>query len=132
MLSLEKAIYEAIIVAGQAGYPLEVCGLLAGQDGRITHIFPIYNIRQSPIAFEMEPQQQIQTMLDIEAQGLHLLAFYHSHPQGPPIPSPTDVAQAYYPELVQFILSLQEQERPLLRAFTIINQHVDEIPFSVA
>ena len=132
MLLIEKWAYEAIIAAGQTGYPLEVCGLLAGTNGRITHHYPIHNILQSQVAFEMEPKQQIQTILAIESSGQELLAIYHSHPTGPAIPSPTDIAQAYYPELVQFILSLQERERPSLRAFTIINNQVDEIPFSVA
>jgi proteasome lid subunit RPN8/RPN11 len=132
MLQIDRPIYEAMIVAGQAGYPLEVCGLLAGHNGHLTHHYPIHNIRQSPVAFEMEPKQQIETMLTIEAQGRQLLAIYHSHPIGPAIPSATDIAQAYYPELVQFILSFKERERPSLRAFTIIENQVDEIPFSVA
>ena len=80
----------------------------------------------------MDAKQQIQTMLTIEANDLELIAIYHSHPTSPAIPSPTDIAQAYYPELIQFILSLQKQKSPSLRAFTIINNQVDEIPFSVA
>ena len=132
MLLIKKAVYEAIIAAGQTGYPLEVCGLLAGEDGRIIYHYPIYNIQQSPVSFEMDPQQQIETMLAIDSQGQQLLAMYHSHPKGLAIPSPTDIAQATYPELVQFILSLQTWERPSLRAFTIIENQVDEIPFSVA
>ena len=47
-------------------------------------------------------------------------------------PQPTDIAQAYYPELIQFIISLAKPAVPSLRAFTIINHQVDEIPFSVA
>lgn len=132
MLQVENSVYTAVIAEGQAGYPLEICGLLAGQNGRITHHYPIHNIHQSPVAFEMEPKQQIETMLAIEAQKQELLGIYHSHPKGPATPSPTDIAQAYYPELIQFILSLKERERPSLRAFTIVDGHVDEIPFSVA
>jgi proteasome lid subunit RPN8/RPN11 len=132
MLQIDRSIYEAIIAAGQDGYPLEVCGFLAGQHGHITHHYPIHNIRQSPTAFEMEPKQQVEAMLAIEAQGWQLLAIYHSHPNGPAIPSTSDIAQAYYPELIQFILSLKERAQPSLRAFTIVEKQVDEIPFSVA
>ena len=132
MLLIDKSVYTAIIEAGQGGYPLEVCGLLAGANGRITHHYPIHNRLQSPSAYEMEPKQQIQTILTIESLGQELLAIYHSHPTGPATPSPTDIAQAYYPELIQFILSLQVKEPPSLRAFTIIKNQVDEIPFSVA
>ena len=132
MLQMDRGIYEAVIKAGQTGYPLEVCGLLTGANGRITHHYPVHNRLESPVAFEMEPKQQIETMLAIEAEGRQLLAMYHSHPKGPAVPSATDVARAYYPELIQFILSLQELKRPSLRAFTIVDNQVDEIPFSVA
>ena len=132
MLRMESSVYAAMIATSQGGYPLEVCGLLSGQNGRIIHHYPIPNQLKSPVAFEMEPQQQIETMLAIEAQGEQLIAMYHSHPKGPARPSATDIVQAYYPELIQFILSLKERERPSLRAFTIVNGQVDEIPFSVA
>lgn len=132
MLQMDRGVYEAVIGVGQAGYPLEVCGLLAGANDRITHYYPVYNRLESPVAFEMEPKQQIETMLAIEAEGQQVLAIYHSHPKGPSVPSATDVDRAYYPELIQFILSLQEPKRPSLRAFTIVDNQVDEIPFSVA
>ena len=129
-LRIEKAIYEVMIAHVQALLPLEACGLLAGKNGRITHIYLIENSLQSPVVYAMDAQQQIEAMLHAEAEGLDLLAVYHSHPQGPARPSPTDVAQAYYPELAQLIISLQE-EQPTVRAFSIRNGRIEEITLLV-
>ena len=65
--------------------------------------------------------------LAMETQDEELLAIYHSHPQGPAHPSPTDIAQAYYPDVVQIIVSLAECKRPLIRAFTIKNGTVTPV-----
>src|SRR5690606_9974314 len=109
--------------------PHEACGLLAGQDGRAERLFPIENVLHSPVAYEMEPQQQVRAMLAIEDGGLELLAIYHSHPDGPPRPSPSDVAQAYYPDTVYLILSLAGG-RPALRGYMIRDGRFDEIALS--
>ncbi len=57
--------------------------------------------------------------LAMESQNEELVAIYHSHPQGAAYPSPTDIAQAYYPDTVQIIVSLVDRKRPLIRAFSI-------------
>ena len=79
----------------------------------------------------MEPTQQIKSMLNIEAKGLTLLAIFHSHPHGPQTPSETDIAKAYYPEVVHLIISLRTRAKPVARAFTIIERQVNEIPFTL-
>jgi len=37
-----------------------------------------------------------------------VLGFYHSHPHSPAWPSPTDAAEAAYPEAVHLIVGLNE------------------------
>ena len=53
----------------------------------------------------MDPEEQLAVFNQIEDQDWQLLAIYHSHLQGPEGPSPTDVNEAYYPELVNLIWS---------------------------
>lgn len=130
-LTIERLLYETMLAAVQRAYPLEACGFLAGLAGRATHLYPIDNRLQSPVAFEMEPGQQIEAMIDIEERGWVMLAIYHSHPQGPETPSPTDVARAYYPEAIQVIISLQQRSQPVVRAFTIRDSQVTEVPLLV-
>ena len=120
-------VYQIMLAHAQTALPLEACGLLAGQDNLISHIYIIENALGSPVAFEMDAQQQIEAMLKSEALDLKLLAAYHSHPQGPQSPSETDIAKAYYPDMTQIIISLLDQTSPSVRAFTIINDHVADI-----
>ena len=127
MIKVRQAIYQIMLASTQAEYPLEACGLLAGQDDCVSEIYLIENSMHSPTAFEMDAGQQLQAMLDIEVQGLEMLAVYHSHPAGSATPSETDIAQAYYPELAQLIISLTDRSNPTVRAFTIVNKHVSEL-----
>ena len=124
---INQSLYQIMLAHTQAIFPLEACGLLAGQENYISHIYLIDNSLHSRVAFEMDAQQQIEAMLHAEERGLELIAAFHSHPTGPQTPSETDIAKAYYPELVQIIVSLHDQSRPSVRAFTIINEHVTEI-----
>jgi [CysO sulfur-carrier protein]-S-L-cysteine hydrolase len=83
--------------------PLEACGLVAGRDNRSLKVFTISNSLQSPIRFKLDPQEQLTALLSMEEYGWDLLAIYHSHPAGPPYPSPTDISESAYPEAVNLI-----------------------------
>ena len=83
--------------------PLEACGLVAGKDNRSLKVFTISNSLQSQIRFKLDPQEQLDALLSMEEYGWDLLAIYHSHPAGPPYPSPTDISEAAYPEAVNLI-----------------------------
>ncbi len=112
-------------------FPFEGCGLLAGKNGRVLRLFAIGNILKSPIAYEMDPQQQLDAMLKMEESGCELLAIYHSHPGGPGTPSTTDILKAYYPEAAHVIVSYQTRKHPKVRAFTIVHNQVEEIPIEI-
>ncbi|WP_420629141.1 M67 family metallopeptidase [Candidatus Leptofilum sp.] len=127
MLIIERSFLNQILNHLQDCYPQEGCGLVAGDAvGRVTAVYPIKNSLHSPIAYQMNPQQQLQAMLNLEAEGWQLLAIYHSHPQGPETPSNTDIQQAYYPEALTMIISLANRKTPIVRIFQIEGQRVTE------
>jgi proteasome lid subunit RPN8/RPN11 len=130
-LTMTRPQFNQMIAHVQAVFPLEGCGLLAGSGDTIAQIYPVRNRLQSATEFEMDPEQQLRSMLDLEAQGWELLAIFHSHPQGPQTPSPTDVARAYYPESAQLIVSLKNPVAPVTRAFTIVAGQINEIPLII-
>jgi proteasome lid subunit RPN8/RPN11 len=76
--------------------PLEACGLLAGENNRVEEVLRIRNAAQSPVLFRMEPREQLQALRWIDEQGLELIGIFHSHPAGPEVPSPTDIAESAY------------------------------------
>ncbi len=127
ILSMKRSDYLAMLSQLRAVYPLEGCGLLAGRAGRVERLYPVDNALRSPTEYEMDPRQQLQAMLDLENAGWELLAIYHSHPHGPPEPSATDVARAYYPEALHVIVSLADRKRPSVRTFSISGGQVEEV-----
>ncbi len=76
--------------------PLEACGLLAGKNDQVEMTLGIPNADRSPVRFRMEPRAQWRAFQRIEAAGLDLVGIYHSHPNGPEAPSPTDIAESMY------------------------------------
>lgn len=83
--------------------PREACGLIASQQGESVRIYPITNTYHSRVRFEMDPAEQLKAFQEIDQNGWQLAAIYHSHPQGPDHPSPTDIAQTFYPDVLQII-----------------------------
>lgn len=77
--------------------PLEACGLLAGKNERVEITLGICNAERSAVRFQMEPRAQWRAFQRIEAAGLDLVGIYHSHPNGPEHPSPTDIFESTYP-----------------------------------
>ena len=61
----------------------------------------------SPTRFLIDPKDHIAARRAARGRGLEVLGFYHSHPHSPAWPSPTDVAEAAYPEAVHLIVSLE-------------------------
>jgi proteasome lid subunit RPN8/RPN11 len=65
---------------------------------------PVDNIDEQPhIRFTMDPQRQLQIILDFEQQKWEVVGIYHSHPQGYARPSATDIAELTYPDAVYLI-----------------------------
>jgi proteasome lid subunit RPN8/RPN11 len=58
--------------------------------------------------------------------GLDLVGIYHSHTHSPARPSRTDIALAGYPDAHYLIVSLEDPTEPDLRAFTIVDEKVEE------
>jgi proteasome lid subunit RPN8/RPN11 len=119
-----------INLTGQAA-PSEACGLIAGRDSRAIEIIPIPNIASDPQRhFEMESRAFVEAMFGIERQGLTLIAFYHSHPSGEAIPSPTDIREFQYPEVDYLIVGLKTS-RPGFAAWTIQNGEVSRVTLHI-
>ena len=106
--------------------PLEACGLIGGKNGIVELVLPVKNVAASRTIFSMEPRAQLRAMSLIEAEGLELLAIFHSHPRGASAPSITDIKQAAYP-VVNIIWS-KVGRRWLARGFWIDGGVVTEVP----
>ncbi|HEV2388505.1 MAG TPA: M67 family metallopeptidase [Candidatus Acidoferrales bacterium] len=106
---------------------LECCGLLAGVGGAITEILPAQNALASPTAYEIAPEEVFRLFREMRRRELEHLGIYHSHPATDNAPSPTDIAQAYYPDAAYFILSPRPEAPRPIRAFHIREGKVEEL-----
>ena len=106
-LSITPGIWQAMHRQVRRLAPLEACGLLAGKNNRVEMRIGIRNTDQSPVRFHMDPREQWRAFQRMESTGLELLGIYHSHPNGPGWPSPTDIGEAMYP-VVQIIWYRQD------------------------
>ena len=131
MLAIKREIVKEIIAHALQEDPRECCGILAGNDNLITHIFKLTNVEADPDKYWMDPKEQIQTFEEIDRLNLELLGIYHSHPHSSPSPSPVDIMRAFYPTIAFFIISLLNAEKPELRAFEIVKRKVKEKKFKV-
>ena len=114
-------------VAEQA--PLEACGLLVGKQDSVEAVLKVRNAAQSPVRFRMDPQEQYNALMWIEANELDLVGIYHSHPSGPETASATDIAEAAY-EAVHIIWSRTGQTWNA-RGFWIEADQVTEVTIQV-
>ncbi len=122
--------WDQMLAEVRAQTPLEACGLVAGIDHQSQMVFPIENIFQSPVRFEMDPKEQLRVFKILDDKNWDLLAIYHSHPQGPPFPSPTDLAEAAYPDAAN-IIWCPTQGKWGCRGFIIEKQTYYEIPIYI-
>ncbi|MBE0696698.1 MAG: M67 family metallopeptidase [Anaerolineaceae bacterium] len=116
----------------QSCLPEESCGLAGGlflnETARISLILPVVNQLHSPVRFRMDPAGQLNAMHTIEEHGLELVAIFHSHPNGPEIPSATDLHEFYYPGVLSLILSpLVVVQDWCIRAFHITSRQFCEV-----
>lgn len=102
---------------------VEVCGLISTQQ-----IYPIKNVAPHPENhFTLDPVQFIDIFYHIlNSTEETLLGMYHSHPNGPSHPSPTDIQQANYPQWVYFIVhgTRVSAWRILGDETTLLNLHI--------
>jgi proteasome lid subunit RPN8/RPN11 len=126
-LRLPENFRSEVIRLALEGFPLEVCGFMGGVDGKISAMYPTANADRSPDHFMIDPREQVEVMKDLRRRSLEMTAIYHSHPTGPDHPSAEDVRLAFYPDCISVIASLQDREKPSLKAFTIVGGIVEEV-----
>jgi proteasome lid subunit RPN8/RPN11 len=127
MLRIDDDQYQALVAHARAEYPNEACALLAGRDGSVERVYALPNAEASPTFYVVEPKAQLRAMTEMDDLGLDLVGIFHSHVATEAYPSRTDVELAAYPDAVYLILSLADQDAPVLRAFRIRDGRVDEV-----
>jgi proteasome lid subunit RPN8/RPN11 len=129
---IPRTIVNQILHHAQQAESVEICGLIAGRGGEFTHCYPVANVAQDKRhLFQMDPKGQIDAMRAMRAAGEELMAIYHSHPDAPAAPSPTDVAQDEYPGVLYLVVSLTTKGVLEMRGFLIHDRKVKEVAIGI-
>lgn len=132
-VALPRAMWQQMVDQARVEAPYEACGLIAGSaDGRPLRYHPMRNAAGRLDWFEPDPMQLLQLTMAFEDAGETLWGIYHSHPRSPARPSDSDIEAAQYPDSLYLIASLEDAERPVLRAFRIVERQVSEVPLEIA
>lgn len=119
-LFLTRDVFDGIIAHAREGKPKEVCGILRGRGDRAFKLVRGRNVAQDPFKDYVIDSQTLLLQFDFEEEGDEMVAVYHSHPVSPAYPSASDAWSAFYPECAYLICSLEDGERPVLRAFRMV------------
>ena len=102
--TITRGALDAILAHAERERPRECCGVLLGQGVAIVEAVPVGNIAESPARFELDPRGHIDARRAARRRGLVVVGFYHSHPRSAPVPSGTDLAEAFDDESLQLIV----------------------------
>ena len=139
-LVFPEALRQELIDHAREGDPDEICGMLAGRDGRVERVFRVRNTADEVTAesgvfrdratgvaapgrravhYYMDPRDQLRVYNEIDDLGLDLIGYYHSHTHSEARPSPTDIRLATDLASFYVLVSLTDQTHPPVRAWRI-------------
>ena len=77
----------------------------------------------------MDPIEQLNAFEWIDSNGMELLGIFHSHPTGPEIVSPTDVAESAY--AVVYVILARMEDAWRARGFWIEDGTYSEVTLQI-
>ena len=128
--TITQAALDDIEAHAREERPRECCGVLLGvgapvqpveaveAGGRVMEARRAPNLSDNANRYELDPKVHVQLLREARARALDVVGFYHSHPHSPATPSPTDVAESAYQDLLHVIVSLEQLDADI-RAFRL-------------
>jgi proteasome lid subunit RPN8/RPN11 len=131
-VKIRRAAVDAMIAHARLDAPNECCGLLVGAGTLIDEAVRVRNIEAGPARYTLDPAEHIAVNARLRGSGRAVLGAYHSHPRTSATPSPSDLAEAFYPDFVYVIVSLARPDRPECRGWRIRAGAAVEVGLAVA
>ncbi len=124
IVKISKSDYGKILEYALSQRPDEACGLIAGEDKEdgsreIKKVYLLTNIDHTNEHFSIDPKEQLGAIKDMRSNGLKPLGNWHSHPESPSRPSEEDKRLANDSKASYLILSLEDENNPVLNAFHV-------------
>ncbi len=121
---IKRFDFDKILEYALSQRPDEACGLIAGKESEdgsrsIEKVYLLTNTDHANEHFSIDPKEQLAAVKDMRAEGLVPLGNWHSHPESPSRPSEEDKRLANDSKATYMILSLEQEDTPVLNAFHI-------------
>ena len=114
---------DAILAHAAAAAPREACGLLIGEGQVVHRAVAARNLSPRDTRYQVAPDDHFAAVRAARHDGLEVIGAYHSHPDSPAEPSPTDREAAFGGFL--FVIA-SPVPRPHLRAWELVDGNFAE------
>ena len=104
-IDIRLEVVRDIVDHARGDVPNECCGLLIGSARRVERARRARNVQASPTRYLVDPADHFAAIRSARTDGLRVVGAYHSHPASAPLPSPTDLRDATYPDYIYVIIS---------------------------
>jgi proteasome lid subunit RPN8/RPN11 len=133
VLSIDRAILDAIVAHARRDHPDEACGVVAGpagSDAPTRHI-PMENAERSSTFYRFDSMEQLRVWREMDDKDEEPVVIYHSHTATEAYPSRTDTSLAAEPGAHYVLVSTSDEQTTEIRSFRIVDGVVTEEPIEV-
>ena len=129
-MKLSRDLFDRLVAHARSEAPNECCGIIGVVEGSAVDFYPARNRFNSPLRFEIHPDDLFRINAEIEERG-QTMALYHSHPNTEGVPSQTDVNLASWWPGIDWIICSLEGGEAVVRGFAIDGPAVTEVELVV-
>ena len=131
MLTITRALHDALVAHARADHPDEACGVIAGPEGsgRPERHIPMLNAARSPTFYEFDSTDLLGLYREMDDRDEEPVVVYHSHTATEAYPSRTDISYANEPGAHYVLVSTADTDGvgPFqFRSFRIVDGEVTE------
>ncbi|MGN9912185.1 Mov34/MPN/PAD-1 family protein [Phytohabitans sp. LJ34] len=133
MLTIDRAIVDAIFAHARRDHPDEACGVVAGpvgSDKPVRHI-PMQNAARSMTFYEFDSMEYLRVWREMDDRDEEAVVIYHSHTATEAYPSRSDASIAGWPEAHYLLVSTRDPAVEEIRSFRIVDGAVTEEPVRI-
>jgi [CysO sulfur-carrier protein]-S-L-cysteine hydrolase len=130
VLTIDRAILDAIVAHARRDHPDEACGIVAGPIGsdRPTRHIPMDNAERSSTFYRFDSMEQLRVWREMDDRDEEPIVIYHSHTATEARPSRTDIGLAAEPGAHYLLVSTRDEAQTEIRSFRIVDATVTEEP----
>ncbi|WUD75114.1 M67 family metallopeptidase [Streptomyces sp. NBC_00510] len=136
MLTITRALHDALVAHARADHPDEACGVIAGPagSGRPERHIPMLNAARSPTFYEFDSTDLLGLYRELDDRDEEPVVIYHSHTATEAYPSRTDISYANEPGAHYVLVSTADTDGAgpfQFRSFRIVDGEVTEEPVEI-